>query len=175
MTNTDFAEKRPFPWGIALASVVALGLIGSCSWFFVGLFQNAAEVKLLDDSFIATSFDDGLPKADADVYSPHGGITVDAISSVNTMIENLGTLRNLGTATCQANSSASTDSLSGHFVVCSRTSVFSVTSAIVSTTWRREDETWKVLGFNLNLIDIGAYTEAVAERAVADAAEAENE
>ncbi|MEM6901059.1 MAG: hypothetical protein AAF583_14980 [Pseudomonadota bacterium] len=169
MSVEDFGEKRRFPWIAVIVGLVLFGLFGSCSWVFVGILQNAVEVRPLDDSFVAEALETGLPAAGDDIYSEFSGVAAGEVSAVNTMIENLGQLNELGEASCQANSSASTDSLSGHFVTCNRVSVFAVTQVAVSTTWRLEDEVWKLLAFNLNLADIGAYTDAVAKNAISNA------
>ncbi|MEO1406890.1 MAG: hypothetical protein AAFV54_10420 [Pseudomonadota bacterium] len=167
----EFVEKKRFPWFTVIGSLVFLGILGSCTWFFVGLFQNAAEVQLLDDAFLASAFDNGLPDADSDIYASNSGVNAEAIASVNTMIDNMGGLRQLSDAGCTATSSASTNAGSGNFVACARTAFFSVTSAAVSTTWRRENEAWKLFALNFNIADIGAYTDAVAEKATSEVTE----
>jgi len=165
MTHLDYEEtpKRRVPWGWIVGAIVLL-LFGTCSFAFVGVFKNIGVVKPINDGFIATVLDSQLPPANAGSYSEASGITDEALEPVNRMISTLGAPDEIGETSCSENSHAGTGQSSGQFVSCTGSVTYSATPATLFTTWKKEGEDWKILTFNINLGDVEAYGQLVAER-----------
>lgn len=160
--------KKRFPWGWTIGGLAMFGLLGTCSFAFVGMFQNMGVVKPINDEFIATVLSDQLPPVSEGFYSDKSGITDEAIAPVNRMIAALGPPDDIAATVCAANSYAGTGQLSGEFVSCSGTLTYPISAASLATRWRREGEDWKLLEFNLQVVDTEAYTNLLVEQKLQD-------
>lgn len=175
VTRLDYEiePEKKFPWGWLIGGIVFL-LFGACSFALVGVFKNIGVVKPINDRFIETALDRGLPPFDEGLYSEKSGITDELLEPVNTMIFTLGPPNEIGETNCSANSNTGTGELSGQFVDCSGSVTYSTTAASFSTNWRKEGEDWKLLGFNLDVADAEAYGQLVVERERANQAPAQD-
>ena len=165
MTDVSHAEKpkKRFRKRWVFGGIFIL-LFGACSYAFVGIFKNISVVKPINEAFIGEALADGLPPENEGVYSIKGGITDSALEPVNEMIRTLGPPDEISEANCSANSSASTDDISGEFVTCSAALNYAISTANLTTRWRKEEEEWKLLAFQLNIDDFDAYTDLVVEK-----------
>lgn len=156
--------KKRFPWGWTIGGLAVFGLVATCTYSFVGIFENINVVKPINDEFIATTLSDQLPPASDDIYSDKSDITDKALAPVNRMIAALGAPDQIADTVCSANSHAGTGQLSGEFVSCSGALTYPISAASLATRWRKEGKDWKLLAFNLQVADTEAYTDLLVEQ-----------
>jgi len=169
VTDIDYEEKpeKRFRKRWVFGGIFIL-LFGACSYAFVGMFKNIGVVKPINEAFTSKVLSDGLPPANESVYSIKGTTTDSAVESVNKMISTLGAPDEISEANCNANSSASTNDISGEFVTCAVALDYAISTGSLTTRWRKEKEEWKLLAFQLNIDDVDAYTDLVVEKKISE-------
>jgi|GEM_PF-1821714 len=164
MTHSgEVKSKKKFPWGKIIGGLFMI-LFATCSYAIVGVFKNVAEVKPINEAFLNKVLYTQLPPANSGVYSDKSGITDATLAQVNTMITNLGAPNELSKPNCSGNSNASTGELSGEFVTCSANLSYDISPGTILTRWRKENDEWKLLMFNLRIADFEAYTDLVVQQ-----------
>ena len=128
------------------------------------LYGYAEERQLATAAFIEQIQEDGLPDADAEIWSPSAGVTEEAVANLRSMMAHFGAAEKIGEPGCQAQAYASNSSSSGTYVKCSTPMTYAATPGQIDITWRREAEEWKVFWFHSNYVDASTYYEAEARR-----------
>ncbi len=156
-------------WILALVALGILGL-GTCSWTFYGLFQQMLDRQAATTEFMQDVYTNGIPAADSEVYHPDGQITQSAIDGVKDLAQPYGTPIEIGSPSCTVRVSANTTaSENGSFADCTAMIEYSVSSGRFDTYWKKQDETWKVLGFYLHFDE--AIQEPETEAALSESAD----
>ena len=137
----EVKEKRPWKWVAITAMIVLLvALLGTCVQGFRGLFKDAQAMQARSDELVAAAFQSGLPQTGDSLYSKHIGASDEDLDFVNGLMEALGPPVSSTESACNANTLASTDTLSGRFVSCEKTMQFEETPGSISIRWRFEND-----------------------------------
>lgn len=153
----EFKAKKKFPWGWTITGLIAFALFGSCTYAFVGMFGNIEEVKPINRAFLEDALNNEMPEASDPRFSELDVFPQEGLDQIDEMLSIVGKPESIGEAACNAHSNASTNEVSGQFVMCTTPVTFEISPANVEMTWRLEDGAWKVMRFFLNVDDAEAY------------------
>lgn len=134
---------------IGAAFLIVLG-VGSCVMMFKNMFDMAEERKLPTVAFIEGAFENGLPSADSDIYVKGVGFDEEVIEKINRLQARTGQPTEFAPTSCSFNSSTS----SGTFAPCSTSLTFENTTGVVTVTWQKKADDWKVAGYRFNVGDV---------------------
>lgn len=146
---------------IAIGVLVSLGM-GSCVFGMSRLYSMAAERQQATASFVEQIQENGLPDADAEIWSDAAGVTTEAVANLRQMMAHFGSADEIGETGCHAQSIATTNAPSGTFVMCVTPMSYPETTGRIEMTWRKESEDWKVYRFFSGYDDASSYYEAKA-------------
>lgn len=157
-------KSRKVFWIVGGLILVAVGL-GTCIKGGIGLFEVVADRNEATESLVRVWLSDGLPDAADPIYAQRGNISQDMIENASRYIRQYGEVSEFSAAGCNVRKAANIDSSqSGTFADCGMTVVSEHSPGVVQVQWVKEDETWKVLGFNVAYSDQSVLLDK-AERA----------
>lgn len=162
---TETSDPRPYEqippprksrrvWWILGGLALVLILLGTCIKGGIDAFgainaRSQATTELAKD-FMAN----GLAAADDPIYSRRAGVTPEAVENLNRLIGQYGKTSAFTSPTCGMVSSANINAAaSGTFSTCTLSAKAELSPVDITVQWVREDETWKLLGFQINYTD----------------------
>ena len=150
---------------IGLIAVAVLGL-GTCVANFTRLNKSAAEMQPVSRAFIDEALETGLPAATDGIWSEFSEVTEEQLNHIRNAMAFYSDVERIGETSCNAQSIARSNGLSGTFVICSTPLEYAATNGRILLTWRREADDWKVVRFLAQYDDMSAFYRAEARKEI---------
>lgn len=162
--HTDGKRKSRRVWWIAGALLLVAILLGTCIKGGVDLFSAISARSEATVELVEKFMTEGLPSADDPVFARRAGVTPEAISKLQDLMDQFGPVSDFSAATCNMRSAANIDAnQSGTFADCYMTASSELSPVNIYVGWVREDEVWKVLSLNVNYSDDSMLIEKAKE------------
>lgn len=146
-------KSRKVYW-IVGSLILAAIVLGTCVNGGMKAFKAVSARSAATDEIVRQFMADGLPPASDPIYSRRIEITQKAVDDTNRYIRQYGAVTEFSPPNCTVRSAANTDAAkSGTFADCAMSVVSEESPGRVTVQWMREEEVWKIIGFNVAYSD----------------------
>tara|TARA_R110002020_G_scaffold83397_2_gene207207 strand:+ start:112357 stop:112947 length:591 start_codon:yes stop_codon:yes gene_type:complete len=146
-------KSRKVYW-IVGSLILAAVVLGTCVNGGIKAFKAVSARSAATDEIVRQFMADGLPPASDPIYSRRIEITQKAVDDTDRYIRQYGAVTEFSSPNCTIRSAANTDAAkSGTFADCAMSVVSEESPGRVTVQWVREDDAWKIIGFNVTYSD----------------------
>ncbi|MBU1287091.1 MAG: hypothetical protein KJ871_05135 [Alphaproteobacteria bacterium] len=146
-------KSRKVYWIVGSLILSAI-VLGTCINGGMKAYKAVSARNTATDALVRQFLTDGLPPATDPIYSRRIEITQKAVDDTDRYIRLYGAVTEYGAPGCTVRSAANTEAAkSGTFGDCAMSVVSEKSPGRVTVQWVREDDDWKVIGFNVAYSD----------------------